>query len=48
MFEENAEDAIETKTQTTGLLDQRNSRLVQPLQSRRQTRKLDRLPELDS
>jgi hypothetical protein len=47
MFEENAEDAIETETQTTGLLDQRNSRLVQPLQSRGQTRKLDHLPELD-
>jgi hypothetical protein len=31
MLEENAEDAIETETQTTGLLDEGNSRLVQPL-----------------
>lgn len=41
MFEENATDPIETKTQTAHLLDQRNNQLVQPLRSERETGNLD-------
>jgi hypothetical protein len=35
-----AEDAIETKAQTTRVLDQGDTRMVRPLQSGRETRKL--------
>ena len=40
MLEEYAEDAIQTKTQTTRLLDEGHGHMVRPLQSRRQTGQL--------